>query len=84
MGFPILDWNGKFVIGKCATARMLAKIYGLAGHGLFEEAQVDAIFGIIRDLHSHILGYIQGILGFKKINKVSFKNSFITVQKRVI
>lgn len=70
-GFPILDWNGKIVYGNDAIVRMLAKLYGLTGNGIFEEAQVDSVFVLIRDLLGVIIHYLQSMFGFTEIDQVS-------------
>ena len=70
-GFPILDWNGKNIYGNDAIQRMLAKMYGLAGHGIFEEAQVDTIIGLEHDISYQVIDYIKGAYRCKKMNLVS-------------
>lgn len=56
---PILEWNGKKLCGGDAIARMLAKMYGLAGQDVFEQAQADAILGVMRDFMNSVLNYIK-------------------------
>jgi glutathione S-transferase len=83
LNFPMLDWNGKFLQGNDAIARMLAKMYGLAGHGIFEQAQADTIIGIVRDLGEAIIGYIKGVYGFKAINtEVAYNETFLPAIKK--
>jgi glutathione S-transferase len=67
--FPMLDWNGKLIRENDAIARMLARMYGLAGDGYFEQAKVDTIIAIMKDLSNSIMGYFEGVLGFKIIDK---------------
>jgi glutathione S-transferase len=69
LDFPMLDWNGKILHDNDAIGRMLAKMYGLAGDGIFEEAQADAIIGIVRDLGQAIIGYIKGVYGLEDIDR---------------
>uniref|UniRef100_A0A914Y4E8 glutathione transferase n=1 Tax=Panagrolaimus superbus TaxID=310955 RepID=A0A914Y4E8_9BILA len=68
--FPMLDYNGKLIRENDAIARMLARMYGLAGEGYFEQAQVDTIIAIMKELSNSIMGYFEGVLGFKVIDKV--------------
>uniref|UniRef100_A0AC35FCL8 Glutathione S-transferase n=1 Tax=Panagrolaimus sp. PS1159 TaxID=55785 RepID=A0AC35FCL8_9BILA len=63
--FPLLNYNGKILRENDAIARMLAKMYGLAGDGFFEQAQVDSIVAIVKDLNSATLPYFEDVLGFK-------------------
>jgi glutathione S-transferase len=83
INFPMLDWNGKYIRGNDAIGRMLAKMYGLAGHGIFEQAQADTIIGIVRDLGEAIIGYIKGVYGFKTMNKEAiYKEVFVPAIKK--
>uniref|UniRef100_A0A914YHB8 glutathione transferase n=1 Tax=Panagrolaimus superbus TaxID=310955 RepID=A0A914YHB8_9BILA len=72
LDFPMLDWNGKIIHDNDAIGRMLAKMYGLAGMGIFEQAQADAIIGIVRDLGHAVIGYIKGVYGLVDINQVRY------------
>ena len=38
---------------------MLAKMYGLAGHGIFEQAQADAMHGVMKDFIRVAIDYIK-------------------------
>uniref|UniRef100_A0AC34FS56 Glutathione S-transferase n=1 Tax=Panagrolaimus sp. ES5 TaxID=591445 RepID=A0AC34FS56_9BILA len=77
LDFPMLDWNGKIIHDNDAIGRMLAKMYGLAGMGIFEQAQADAIIGIVRDLGHAVIGYIKGVYGLQDINREKmYKETF--------
>uniref|UniRef100_A0AC34GBM3 GST N-terminal domain-containing protein n=1 Tax=Panagrolaimus sp. ES5 TaxID=591445 RepID=A0AC34GBM3_9BILA len=66
---PLLDWNGKKIYGTDAIARMLAKMYGLAGQGIFEQAQADTIIGIVENLSHAIIEYTKGAFEFESFNR---------------
>uniref|UniRef100_A0A914QWV2 glutathione transferase n=1 Tax=Panagrolaimus davidi TaxID=227884 RepID=A0A914QWV2_9BILA len=77
LDFPMLDWNGKIIHDNDAIGRMLAKMYGLAGMGLFEQAQVDGIIGIVRDLGHAVIGYVKGVYGLIDIDREkTYKETF--------
>ena len=59
MALPILEWNSKKLGDSDAIARMLAKMYGLAGRGIFEEAQADAMIGILNDFATAAIEYMK-------------------------
>uniref|UniRef100_A0A914QHB0 glutathione transferase n=1 Tax=Panagrolaimus davidi TaxID=227884 RepID=A0A914QHB0_9BILA len=67
--FPMLEWNGKMIHGSDAIGRMLAKMYGLAGAGIYEQAQADTIIGIISNLNHAIIEYTKGAFGVYSIDK---------------
>uniref|UniRef100_A0AC34GDF7 Glutathione S-transferase n=1 Tax=Panagrolaimus sp. ES5 TaxID=591445 RepID=A0AC34GDF7_9BILA len=74
---PMLDWNGKLVHGTDAIARMLAKMYGLAGMGIFEQAQADTIVGIVQNLSHAVIQYTKGTFGFESFNQEKvYKETF--------
>jgi glutathione S-transferase len=56
---PLLEFNGKKLSGGDAIARMLAKMYGLAGQDVFEQAQADAMLGVMRDFMGAALDYVK-------------------------
>uniref|UniRef100_A0AC34G332 Glutathione S-transferase n=1 Tax=Panagrolaimus sp. ES5 TaxID=591445 RepID=A0AC34G332_9BILA len=77
MDFPQLDWNGKMIHGNDAISRMLAKMYGLAGVGIFEQAQADTIVGIVQNLSHAIIEYTKGAFGVHAIDKEKvYKETF--------
>jgi len=45
---PILQFDDKIICQGTAIARYLARIYGLSGKNLFEEAQVDSVMDIVK------------------------------------
>uniref|UniRef100_A0A914QU85 glutathione transferase n=1 Tax=Panagrolaimus davidi TaxID=227884 RepID=A0A914QU85_9BILA len=70
--FPCLEWNGKSIHDNDAIARMLAKMYGLAGDGVFEQAQADILVTAVRDLTNRIRNYLSGLFGMRLMDLVSF------------
>ena len=53
---------------------MLAKICGLAGNGVFEQAQADSIIKLVNEMERSIAPYLIGMFGFapKSLDMVSF------------
>jgi glutathione S-transferase len=69
MNGPMLEWNGKMIHGTDAIARMLAKMYGLAGAGIYEQAQADTIIGIVSNLSNSVIEYTKGTFGFENFDE---------------
>ena len=78
---PILEWNGKALYGSDAIARMLAKMYGLAGQDLYEQAQADSIVGVISDVSKATIQYILYVFGYSKADELTIvrKKGFINL-----
>ena len=68
---PLLEWNGKQVYGSDAIARLVAKLYNLAGNGVLEQAEADTIIGVMRDFGNIAITYIKGVFALDAIDKVS-------------
>lgn len=52
---------------------MLAKMYGLAGEDVFEQAQADILVTAVRDLTNKIRNYLSGLFGMRLMDLVSFR-----------
>uniref|UniRef100_A0AC34G9M4 Glutathione S-transferase n=1 Tax=Panagrolaimus sp. ES5 TaxID=591445 RepID=A0AC34G9M4_9BILA len=69
MSPPMLDWNGKKIYGGDAISRMVARLYNLAGQGIYEQAQADTIVSTIRDFGLITIEYVKGVFGLEKVDK---------------
>lgn len=56
-------------------ARMLAKMTGLAGQTVWEQAQVDVLISILRDFNCAIFDYVRFLLGLTTGNEEVFYNN---------
>ncbi|KAH7707144.1 Protein GST-30 [Aphelenchoides avenae] len=63
---PVLYVDGEELAQSQTIARYLARKYGLAGRGEWEQAKVDEILDFQKDLHKECLSYIFTSLGFQK------------------
>uniref|UniRef100_A0A914QC50 GST C-terminal domain-containing protein n=1 Tax=Panagrolaimus davidi TaxID=227884 RepID=A0A914QC50_9BILA len=76
----MLEWNTKKINDGDAILRMIAKMCGLSGQGIFEQAQADAIFSAMNALVFSIVEYVKIKLSSKhQTNFETFNGMYFTI-----